>query len=124
LKNLSSAVHQNGLLMTYVPCRHGVLQRRPVELDLVRDAIDDDAIRGGSPIFVPPNFTISAVTPDFFPSSLTAWMNAGGNENSRPHSNPTTSGPLELFARAFAMTSPGSTEFAPFQTRIAAGRVS
>src|SRR6187549_2575590 len=60
---------------------------------------------GGSPIFVPPNFTISAVTPDFFPSSLTAWMNAGGNENSRPHSNPTTSGPLELFARAFAMTS-------------------
>src|SRR6478609_4165079 len=60
---------------------------------------------GGSPIFVPPNFTISAVTPDFFPSSLTAWMNAGGNENSRPHSSPTTSGPLELFARAFAMTS-------------------
>src|SRR5580765_7095452 len=60
---------------------------------------------GGSPIFVPPNLTISAVTPDVFPSSLTAWMNAGGNENSRPHSSPTTSGPLELFARAFAMTS-------------------
>src|SRR6476646_8117867 len=71
---------------------------------------------GGSPIFVPPNLTISAVTPDVFPSSLTAWMNAGGNENSRPHSSPTTSGPLELFARAFAMTSTSPNVTKPHST--------
>src|SRR5262245_59488496 len=59
---------------------------------------------GASPIFVPPNFTISAVTPDFLPSSLTACMTAGGNENSRPHNKPTISGSVG-FERAFAMTS-------------------
>src|SRR6476646_404653 len=70
---------------------------------------------GGSPIFVPPNFTISAVTPDFFPSSLTAWMNAGGNENSRPHSSPTTSGSVDDFERAFAMTSPSHSTHGPLR---------
>src|SRR5579862_4679717 len=42
-----------------------------------------------SPIFVPPSFTNSAVTPSFFPSPFTRSINAGGKLNSRPHINPT-----------------------------------
>src|SRR5215471_21604128 len=38
---------------------------------------------------VPVSVTISALTPSGLPTSFTRSMNAGGKENSRPHSRPT-----------------------------------
>src|SRR4051812_20874290 len=43
----------------------------------------------GSPMRVPVSVTISALMPSGLPTSFTRSMNAGGKENSRPHSRPT-----------------------------------
>ena len=44
LKNLSSALHQKGLLMTTVPERAGILQVAAIEGNVVRDAVHDDVV--------------------------------------------------------------------------------
>src|SRR2546427_2414566 len=45
--------------------------------------------RAGSPMRVPPSFTISAVTPSLAPSFLTRSIKAGGKLYSRPQRRPT-----------------------------------
>ncbi len=47
LKNLSSADHQKGLLMTCVPVRTAFFRERAIEGHVVRDAIDDDRVARG-----------------------------------------------------------------------------
>ena len=46
MKNLSSADHQKGLLITVCAGEHGVLEEGAVEGDVVRDAVDDDRVLG------------------------------------------------------------------------------
>ena len=86
-KNLSSAVHMNGLLTTVAPCSDRVLELAPVERHLVRDAVDDDARTGtGSSIAGAPSWTNSAMTPAS--RRFTSSMNAGGKLHSRPTISP------------------------------------
>ena len=86
-KNLSSADHMNGLLMTVVPCSTACLRIVRYIGTSCEMRSTSTSYSTGASMCSAPNFAIEATTPASF--AFTASMKAGGNDHSRPTTRPT-----------------------------------